>query len=353
MKKEATFYRPELDVLRFIAFLFVFTHHEQGGVGVVGGIGATGLPIFFLLSSFLITELLLREHEQTGRIHLSAFYVRRVFRIWPLYFAFIIAAELINCFSHSLIPAFARHSFPLVAFGYFSLLGGNWYVFLHGWPLTMAVPLWSISIEEQFYLLWPSVARNGRRGIWLFSGAAYVASIVALFYLCHPARGRFQVWTDSFVQFRYFALGAVLALLLRKRPVMLSWWMRLALLGSALSLFAVSVNYLHLLYDWQRFATQDAAYLCLDLGVLALFLSLYGWEVPSYLQPLVYLGKLSYGLYVFHVMVLFLLETYHPRSLYLPALAVTFCCAVVSYYCIERPFLELKRRFTYVRTRDD
>jgi peptidoglycan/LPS O-acetylase OafA/YrhL len=90
------YYRPELDALRFFAFMCVFSFHRMDYVPTdpvhdpwlfrIGNVGPFGVPVFFLLSAFLITELLLRERERTGRIHIKAFYIRRILRIWPLYF---------------------------------------------------------------------------------------------------------------------------------------------------------------------------------------------------------------------------------------------------------------------------
>src|SRR3569832_1786440 len=91
------FYCSVFDVLRFAAFLCVFAFHRMDFVPTdpvvspwawrIGTVGAFGVPVFFLLSAFLLTELLLREQEVTGRVHVPAFYVRRALRIWPLYFA--------------------------------------------------------------------------------------------------------------------------------------------------------------------------------------------------------------------------------------------------------------------------
>jgi len=107
--KVERFYRPELDVLRFLAFLSVFTVHRMDHLPIDPArhfwlynfclLGNFGVPVFFLLSAFLITELLMREEEQIGTIHIRSFYLRRILRIWPLYFAVFHGLILVNHFT--------------------------------------------------------------------------------------------------------------------------------------------------------------------------------------------------------------------------------------------------------------
>jgi peptidoglycan/LPS O-acetylase OafA/YrhL len=169
IKRGQSFYRPELDVLRFFAFLAVFLFHFNHPIdfyvkhGIPRAIavpvtsvieaGVFGVDLFFVLSAYLITELLFREKDLTGRLDVKGFYMRRILRIWPLYFFYIGLA---------LIPAFnPGHVFT---FGYavaFLLLAGNWSVIAWGWPIHSIIgPLWTVSIEEQFYLLWPPIVRR-------------------------------------------------------------------------------------------------------------------------------------------------------------------------------------------------
>jgi peptidoglycan/LPS O-acetylase OafA/YrhL len=92
------FYRPELDALRFFAFLAVLVHHGPSSTGIfnlASHAGGFGLSMFFLLSAYLITELLFREREQTGTIAWRLFFTRRALRIWPLYYAALAAAFFI------------------------------------------------------------------------------------------------------------------------------------------------------------------------------------------------------------------------------------------------------------------
>ncbi len=199
------YYRPELDALRFFAFLCVFSFHRMDYVPTdpvlhpwlfrIGNIGPFGVPVFFLLSAFLITELLLRERERTGKIHIKAFYVRRILRIWPLYFVAFFGLALLNHF----VPGVGTGDpFAWLAFTFFA---GNWYILHHGWIAGAVDPLWSISVEEQFYIVIPVLAAfAGRRAVAIVScvllGIAYVT---VLLYALHPTVGDNGEWTNSFV----------------------------------------------------------------------------------------------------------------------------------------------------------
>jgi peptidoglycan/LPS O-acetylase OafA/YrhL len=101
------FYRPELDALRFFAFLAVLLHHGPQGqhfLGIIHSAGGFGLSMFFLLSAYLITELLLRELEQTKTIAWGRFFIRRALRIWPLYYAALALAVVIARMQPSRYP---------------------------------------------------------------------------------------------------------------------------------------------------------------------------------------------------------------------------------------------------------
>jgi peptidoglycan/LPS O-acetylase OafA/YrhL len=154
-----SFYRPGLDILRALAFLLVFVAHglvseinRPTQAGAIARMGEFGVSIFFFLSSYLITELLLREKRDTGTIHVPAFYVRRILRIWPLYFAMIAVGWFCGQFSPSHALSFAWGASLLLLFT-------NWYTVGHGYPPGFLFPLWSISVEEQFYLAWPLIVK--------------------------------------------------------------------------------------------------------------------------------------------------------------------------------------------------
>ena len=141
----SVFYHPELDVLRFVAFLGVFMHHAlprdassyiAAGFPPIAtewilaakGAGAFGVDLFFALSAYLITELLLREAAKQGTFSISAFYVRRALRIWPLYFTFLALTVLVI---PTLLPQ--ERFGPIYIFS-FALFLGNWVCAAYGLP---------------------------------------------------------------------------------------------------------------------------------------------------------------------------------------------------------------------------
>jgi peptidoglycan/LPS O-acetylase OafA/YrhL len=374
--RAAPFYRPELDGLRFFAFLAVYMVHTVGfGVehphkhlpnwlgdlfGTIGLAGVFGVDLFFVLSSYLITELLLRERAVRGELDVKAFYIRRILRIWPLYFLFVFVAYALTF----LVPSEGltwKH-----VLGYM-LFAGNWVYFLM--PVTtVAAPLWSVSLEEQFYLIWPWVIRRSgaRRVVVVAIGIMAVAMVSRLAMgILHP---NFDwVTKNSFTRIDGIAVGALLAVALHGRLPQLSAAARgTLLLGSigVLLWIAHSFGLLHLpvglgplMLGWPLAALACGGILFSVLG------STDALTAPLRSRPLVYLGRISYGLYVYHELVLKLDDRLFPDytvsasqmlAHWVFGLGGTIVLAAASYRWIELPFLRLKRkRFTVVASRPD
>jgi peptidoglycan/LPS O-acetylase OafA/YrhL len=357
------YYRPELDALRFIAFLCVFCFHRMDYVALDAArhpwffafstVGAFGVPVFFLLSAFLITELLMRERDLTDTIHVRSFYMRRVLRIWPLYFAVFYGLAVLNHFLPGAGPT--RSSFLP-----FSLFYGNWYILRHGWIANPVDPLWSISVEEQFYIAIPLIGLlGGRKGIRIVSGLLLiVAYLLVLRYALHPTTGDNGEWTDSLVQFQFFSAGTLLSLALRGRLPQMPLSVRLA--GVALGFACWLTALLQFgVKSWDAHPTAAGAlagWALVLLGSVLLFLSWLG--TPERFIPgwLAYLGRVSYGLYVFHALMFWLVfDKGIARGNVGTAIVMvaTIVVAHLSYRFFERPFLRLKGRFTFVRARED
>ena len=353
------FYHPELDVLRFFAFLLVFVGHADFDPRMpiflthprflevcltVHQTGFTGLSLFFGLSSYLITELLLSEEDRTGRIHFGDFYVRRMLRIWPLYFFFLLA-----------VRPFAAHFLPYEHFSNaylasYLLLVGNWYCFRHNWAPSIATPLWSISIEEQFYLVWPLVVSRFRRQIPAIAmGMLVVANVLRWHWVDKPHSG---MWTNTFTRLDPFALGALAAYYLHGRRFEMPAGTRVMLALVALMLLMLTGRYGLSEGLLALFYYPMEALACVLL-LLAVLIPVGRWTPGVAGRVFVYLGRISYGLYVYHLMWLWLVGK--TTMEFLPAkgaaLVLTIATAAVSYAVVERPFLRLKQRFTYVRSR--
>jgi len=369
------FYRPELDGLRFFAFLAVYIEHTVGfGVGhhsrlpdwlgnlmgAIGIAGTFGVDLFFVLSSYLITELLLRERAVRGALDIKAFYVRRILRIWPLYFLFVFVAYAIT-----LIDASEQLTWKHVAA--YLLFAGNWAYFLV--PVTtVAGPLWSVSLEEQFYLIWPWVIRRTS-----FRRVAQYALGIMAFGLCariaigiiHP--GDDWVSKNSFTRIDGIAVGALIAIVLNGRTPGLTATMRAAVLAACLGvllsiaygfgLTRVPVALLPLAVGWPIAAVACGGILVAVLGSSGRF------GAPLRSAALVYLGRISYGLYVYHELLLKIGGYLFPRhdasasqmiAYWIFGLLGTLPVAAASYRWIEQPFLRLKRdRYTVVQSRPD
>ena len=112
------------------------------------------IDLFFILSTYLITEILLREKRARNGVNVKAFWVRRILRIWPLYFVFVGAVLWLG---PHIVPG--ESVTPAYQIGFVTFTA-NWVVALGGWQPSVLMPLWSISIEEQFYLTWPLVVRR-------------------------------------------------------------------------------------------------------------------------------------------------------------------------------------------------
>lgn len=358
-----SFYRPELDGLRFLAFLFVFTGHafsddatyylQRGlswtpahALSHIVHVGRYGVPLFFVLSSYLITELLIREHQQKGSIDVWHFYIRRALRIWPLYFFFVFAAYAALALGHNpdaRLPP--RYLLSLLLFL------SNWGVAWKWGPTagdTFSSPLWSVSVEEQFYLAWPLLlGMFGIIGIRRLALVLIALAVLARLAMDVGGAQETTYWYSTFTWLDAIGSGALAALLLKGGVPRVNAGTRVLLFGAGVGLWLVASVTLRMLPVGSIF------YPLIVGGSILIFWSAAGSQFLAY-PALVYLGRMSYGLYVFHSTGLALATLVFPRlsgGNALGGLAVTVLMAAVSYRWLESPFLRLKKRFTYVESR--
>jgi peptidoglycan/LPS O-acetylase OafA/YrhL len=362
------FYRPELDALRFMAFFLVFCHHsviaavidrvptlpmpEQVLSWVALG-GGFGVDLFFILSAYLISELLLREKSATGQVDVRSFYIRRILRIWPLYFAFIVF-----CF---ILPKITSSSFPLKALLCFVFLAGNWYCVVNGAIPSPVSPLWSVSIEEQFYLVWPLIVRIAKRTqIIAIAFCLIIVAFAARWTLLAHAAPRRAIWFNTFTRLDDIALGVLIAVLLNGRIPKIHPGLRAILFSGGITLLGLSTGWFRVLRDGLPIADGLLGYGCGTIAGVLLFFSFLGGPQDGLkfltFRPLVYLGRISYGLYVVHQFVLeatkvtlYRLMGHSPTELrFLLAIPPTVILAAVSYRWLESPFLRLKSRYEQI-----
>ena len=361
----------------------VFVFHYGGGLqsshralrilGYLTQTGWIGVVLFFALSGFLITGGLwdsLQDSPSRKPAVLRNFYIRRALRILPLYFATLLAAAVATIACGALLSELR----PLVFFAFFlqNLPVLAQAVIQNSSPLPL-YHLWSLAVEEQFYLLWPALlllARTRRSTIhlclWIFAIAALFRIIV--FGLPALAWTHQQHLFDSFLltQCGALVLGAALALALRPdqplsdRPDIqaLQRWASLAFLAGIalylLSSFLCGSFYLY--FPLQYMLGLPAV----SIVAAALILILLRPGIPRTIasfSPLVWLGRISYGFYVFHILLQPLYDTLgehlahaatgtlYQTARFAVAFPITVLAAWISYHLLELPFLETKWRF--------
>lgn len=371
------FYLPALDGVRFLAFLLVFFHHfpRAPWTAAIASFGSVGVDLFLTLSGFLIASLLLHEIDRTGKVSVSRFYVRRVLRIWPLYYlllflAFLVAPVLLGQAGTSAhITLLSQHLLP------YATLFGNWSYAMFpgalrddGVSFGLAGPLWTIALEEQFYLVFPLlVAAWPRATLWTVCRvglAVVLLSVATRLYIVSNGIAFPAIVAFTLAHLDPFAFGIVGAYIwhrhqetLRRLKLYGLEWVALVALIWLVSRIPNSVPSLH--SGWKLTAAS--------LGcLLVLYIALRSRWVGAALgcKPIAWLGRISYGLYCFHILAvnLYLAKVSPTLSAALPnglasplgfaiTLLATVGIAALSYYGFERRFLTLKARYEVVASR--
>jgi peptidoglycan/LPS O-acetylase OafA/YrhL len=359
-----------LNSLRFFAAFFVVLGHiplNQASVGLPHPSwgtfffrGAFAVCFFFALSGFLITYLLLEEDRQTGDINVRRFYLRRICRIWPLYFAVVFFGLF---FYNGLLPLLGVHyrvEYGLAtALLLYSALLPNLMNSLYtvGGLLN---PTWSIGIEEQFYLLWAPTVRQFRGRLPALCWAVLGTSL-ALFCLNHYDAFSLYPWKGFVGQlkFHYLAAGALCAWWLRRRREALLRLPPFASRTVQLLLFALLLDFYMTSFIPWRWLGEEVLQLVIYCWLIVNVAANPANVVPVGARAFDYLGTISYGIYMLHMPAIYATSALFRRTVWWhgkPAMyclayyglvfGLTFLLAHLSYRWFERPFLRLKdRRF--------
>jgi peptidoglycan/LPS O-acetylase OafA/YrhL len=353
-------YRPALDGLRALAVLAVLGVHS--GLSWAGG-GWAGVDVFFVLSGFLITALLLEEWQRTGAISLRRFYLRRALRLLPALFVFLAVCWL---FARICLPHWQE---VLTRRGVFSALGyyANWRVFRHRDVHDLLPHTWSLSVEEQFYFLWPLALavllrlRLGRPALLGVVATAIAGCAVLRGVLWHGSHAFPELYMRLATRADTLLIGCLTALLASWGLLPRAGWGRVLLRLAA----CAALPYLGCVLVWGRHTSDGwyyGGYTLLAAACAVLVAALVSgppralaWLLEA--RPLVWLGRLSYSLYLWHYPLCLvhgaylarlgrLLGTPVPEALRLPLLyTAALLAAVLSYYLVEQPFLRLKDRW--------
>lgn len=321
-----------------------------GSHTIVGG--HLGVDLFFVLSGFLITSLLVQEWNQFGAINLRLFYIRRALRLFPALFAVIVVCSIYS----DLFATSTEQSMLHKGVFYSMFYSSNWYQAFNGMgTLGILSHTWSLSIEEQFYILWPPLLAYLLR-LKCKHWRVLMALTVTIIFI---ALNRAVLWQGQLSFARVYAsldtradailLGCLLGLLtswkllpMLSRRITLVLSISLCLLLTIMFLFCS--NYAGYMYrgGLAGFAAAAATFVYLLLTWMPRFIT----TILEF-SPLAWIGRLSYGLYLWHIPIFnFCYNPSHPLPLrLLTAFGVTFATATVCYYLIERPCLRFKRRF--------
>jgi len=371
VKENSLIFFPGLNMLRFIAALLVVIYHIESfkekasydnllDINFFKNIGTQAVCMFFVLSGFLITYLLLIENERFGTVALKNFYIRRVLRIWPLYFFILLLGFVV-------IPLFYQPSFfkPFLETKFFEFFlsfffMSNISLIVYGSHFVTGV-LWSIGTEEQFYLLWPLLflkkikTQKFIKQVVLFLLGILIIKISSNFLLLIEVPSIFHKMAKFFIHFLYFdcmLVGAIFAYLLKEEKLLFDKTTRKSVVFFAVLLFVILINN-EISYFGFRNLTFSTIY--------AIVISYLSTQVKSnkYINIIEnkfwkWGGNISYGIYMYHSIFVGVAIYFYPKTNNLAAYAITIIGTLIvstlSYYNFEAPFLKHKKRFAKVHS---
>lgn len=356
---QAMIYLSGLNGLRAIAAMSVLIAHvSQEGIADFGlpkfinlPMAGYGVTLFFVISGFLITYLLTQELKKTTTIKIKNFYVRRILRIWPIYYLFIIICLLAFLYLDQTDQIFVKELWFYIFFA------ANIPFITHS-GIMILVHYWSIGVEEQFYLFWPWIVRLSKSNLLRITIILAVVLLIAKLTV-------WGIWGSSSIIYRFFMvtrfhcmiIGAIAAILYaynnrvivniisHKATQAISWVLFFSMGFGIVNIPAVIGQELIAL-----------ASTSMILGQIICNKRLFNLETKFF----DFIGKISYGIYVIHPLIIILLSHLFKQldiDIYLKLLLVylsvsisTILIAWISYKYYETPFLKLKRRFMIVKS---
>ncbi|OQP66875.1 hypothetical protein A3860_00460 [Niastella vici] len=344
-------YHKELDGIRAIAALMVIVFHFFGEFKATGlfavlnkiaVFGQTGVSLFFVLSGFLITRILLSTKESPG--YFVNFYARRALRIFPLYYLFL-------AIYYILLPLTLNT--PIVSL---SLQKYHWlylqnFAMTFRWPNEGPIHFWSLAVEEHFYLFWPLL-------VYFLSSRKLMVSSVFIIILAFCVRLllvklNYEVFYFTFCRIDELAVGTLLAILetkkkLNEKNAKKFLYLAVAILIPTLGLWTVFTGAANPVIQVSKFILLSFTYFAV-IGFVVSIKETHPVKRILETKSLLFSGKISYGLYVYHPMCIGLISVFlKTKSIalnFILAIVSTYLVATVSFYLFELKFLKLKKYF--------
>ena len=346
-------YIPGFDILRGFAVLLVLLLH--GSYGFFKG-GWIGVDLFFVLSGYLITSLLLKEYYDSGKVIIYKFYIRRALRLFPALIVCIILANILWPFT-KFSPEANQTQASIAALLYFTNL-------MPGSIAGNLAHLWSLSVEEHFYLFWPVIG-----SLLLYRISSRMAIVILIFLIIAVSVFRIYVYNFStdfsnglisidsnrftFCKIDSILMGAVLSFILSKRiteyPIIKNKiptiFITILLTGFVIILMTLSEYNIY----WRNGGFVITNLACVFTVFLAINSSAHYFFSNKFLR---WLGTRSYGIYVYHFPIFLVLEGFRQNHntgnfliITLIRFGLTFFIAELSYKYLEQPILKFKKNF--------
>ncbi len=375
-------YFPGLDAMRLISCLSIILVHidalkVEDGLPVIkwiyyyDGLGVLSVSLFFVLSGFLISYLLLKEKESTGTINMKGYYIRRILRIWPLYFAVIfLGFFVLPHINERLMNDYTKHigTWWLTLLGCILFLPATLFT-RNDLPDTMRVS-WTVRVEELFYFFWPHLIKRTKNfiktcliiiiGTIVVRGSSFY--ILDHYFSNSPYNSIFLGPSSIIMQYRIscMAIGGIGAYLIvvKDNKILPFLYRKDVQLVTYISTIVCLMARVHIPFIHHEFYSALFTIIIMNLGNNpACIINLdYKW--------MNYFGKRTYGLYLYHPLMILLcinfIKLYGTQLklwqmnvlLYGSTFLTTALAAVISYQFLEKPFLKLKRKHTVIETRE-
>jgi peptidoglycan/LPS O-acetylase OafA/YrhL len=356
-----TIYLPGLNGLRAIAAISVLISHiffeTFGNWGIKGlnlPIFTDGVTLFFVISGFLITYLLLYEIKSTNTINIPKFYIRRILRIWPIYYLYIVLVIAILWWIGQEYTIINNRLL------YYIFFTAN-IPFLSAMGISLIVHYWSIGVEEQFYLFWPWLVKLSMKKITIAAFSVLIAWVLLKY-------GSYILFTNKSITYKFFNVTRFHCMMIGAIGAIAYYNKNSFFINIFTNKWSQRIAWFIFVFSAPIFKFIPALITAESIAILSLFLIMSQIEGKSKSINLEnkyfdFIGKISYGIYVIHPLVIFILSSFWLKlsisipiwiqyiSIYSIVPLVTIFIAWLSYEKFEKPFLKLKNKFAVVDSR--